>query len=60
MDFNSEYLDNFTSNVEKIDKNQYFMKEQFVDFSQLNKVHQFKIRFTDCIVAISKNVGIYQ
>ena len=58
MDFNSEYLDNFTSNVEKIDKNQYFMKEQFVDFSQLNKVHQFKIRFTDCIVAISKNGGL--
>ena len=58
MDFNSEYLDNLTTNVDNMDKNLYFMKEQLVDFSQIDKLQQFKIRFTDCHVAISKNGGL--
>ena len=58
MDFSSDYLDNFNLNIENMDKNLYFMREQFVDFSQLDKLKQLKIRFSDCIVAVSKNGGL--
>ena len=58
MDFSSDYLDNFNLNIENMDKNLYFMREQFVDFSQLDKLKQLKIRFSDCIVAMSKNGGL--
>ena len=32
MDFSSDYLNNFSLNIENMDKNQYFMREQLVDF----------------------------
>lgn len=58
MYFTSEYLDELPTSIESMDKNTFFMKEQFVDFSQVEKVQQLKIKFSDYYIAISRNGGL--
>ena len=58
--FESEYLENLSSRIESFDKSLNYMKEQLTDFTQASKknIDQFKINFTYCHVAISKNGGL--
>ena len=58
--FESEYLENLSSRIESFDKSLNYMKEQLTDFTQSSKknIDQFKINFTYCHVAISKNGGL--
>ena len=58
MYFTSEYLDELSSNMEEFGKNQFFMKEQFIDYSQVERLEQLKIKFSDFYVAMSKNGGL--
>jgi len=48
-------LDNLSSNFDDIGNKQKYMKEQLTDF---NKIEKFKINFTYCHIAISKNGGL--
>ena len=58
MYFTSDYLDNLSSDVETLDKNNYLIKEQFTDFSQLKEDKQLKLKFDDLHITLSKNGGL--
>ena len=54
----SEYLDSLTSNIELFSKNEFLMKEQFTDFSRIDKTKRTEIKFDDLHLTISKNGGL--
>ena len=54
----SEYLDNFGAIIEHFDKSDYLMKEQFTDFSRIEKSKRIEIKFDDLHLTISKNGGL--
>ena len=58
MYFPSEYLEDFTTYIDCLDKNQFYMKEQFTDFSRVEKSKVLEIKFDDLHVAMSKNGGL--
>ena len=58
MDFTSDYLDNLTTKIDAIDKNQFYLKENLVYFSQSEKIKPINVKFTDQIVAMSPNGGL--
>ena len=60
MYFPSEYLEDFTTYIDCLDekKNQYYMKEQFTDFSRVEKSKVLEIKFDDLHVTMSKNGGL--
>ena len=54
----SEYLDNFGAQIEHFDKSEYLMKEQFTDFSRIEKSKRTEIKFDDLHITMSKNGGL--
>ena len=58
MDFTSDYLDNLTTKIDAIDKNQFYIKENLFYFSQSEKIKPIKVKFSNQIVAISPNRGL--
>ena len=51
----TENLENISNHFDEMAPNQFYMKEQITDFSNIEK---FKINFTYCHIAISKNGGL--